>query len=81
MVKRNPKSESTNEAGRKRRKTTQDTNRSSFSGQASASANATTTTITRVFVGNLKYETEWQALEDHMRRAGNVDSVSSLLLV
>jgi RNA recognition motif-containing protein len=29
-----------------------------------------------VFVGNLKYETPWQALKDHMRRAGNVDSVS-----
>ena len=24
-----------------------------------------------VFVGNLKYETRWQALKDHMRRAGN----------
>lgn len=29
-----------------------------------------------VFVGNLKYDTKWQALKDHMRRAGNVDSVS-----
>jgi len=31
-----------------------------------------------VFVGNLKYETKWQALKDHMRRAGNVDSSSIL---
>eukprot|EP00980_Cylindrotheca_fusiformis_P014602 scaffold3955_cov160-Cylindrotheca_fusiformis.AAC.22 len=31
-----------------------------------------------VFVGNLKYETKWQALKDHMRRAGNVDSASIL---
>ena len=28
-----------------------------------------------VFVGNLKYETRWQELKDHMRKAGNVDSV------
>ena len=28
-----------------------------------------------VFVGNLSFETKWQALKDHMRRAGNVDSV------
>ena len=31
-----------------------------------------------VFVGNLKYETRWQALKDHMRRAGNVDSANIL---
>ncbi|VEU45270.1 unnamed protein product [Pseudo-nitzschia multistriata] len=31
-----------------------------------------------VFVGNLKYETAWQALKDHMRRAGNVDSANIL---
>lgn len=31
-----------------------------------------------VFVGNLKYETKWQALKDHMRRAGNVDSANIL---
>jgi RNA recognition motif-containing protein len=33
-----------------------------------------------VFVGNLKYETRWQALKDHMRGAGNVDSVSCSLI-
>lgn len=31
-----------------------------------------------VFVGNLKYETRWQALKDHMRKAGNVDSANIL---
>mmetsp|Transcript_9222 Transcript_9222/g.21985 ORF Transcript_9222/g.21985 Transcript_9222/m.21985 type:complete len:443 (+) Transcript_9222:75-1403(+) len=31
-----------------------------------------------VFVGNLRFETRWQALKDHMRRAGNVDSASIL---
>ncbi|CAJ1948625.1 unnamed protein product [Cylindrotheca closterium] len=31
-----------------------------------------------VFVGNLRFETKWQALKDHMRRAGNVDSASIL---
>mmetsp|Transcript_10097 Transcript_10097/g.21227 ORF Transcript_10097/g.21227 Transcript_10097/m.21227 type:complete len:472 (+) Transcript_10097:94-1509(+) len=31
-----------------------------------------------VFVGNLKYETKWQALKDHMRRAGNVDDANIL---
>ena len=31
-----------------------------------------------VFVGNLKYETKWQALKDHMRQAGNVDSANIL---
>lgn len=31
-----------------------------------------------VFVGNLRYETKWQDLKDHMRRAGNVDSASIL---
>jgi len=31
-----------------------------------------------VFVGNLDYKTRWQALKDHMRRAGNVDSASIL---
>mmetsp|Transcript_31608 Transcript_31608/g.74385 ORF Transcript_31608/g.74385 Transcript_31608/m.74385 type:complete len:469 (-) Transcript_31608:408-1814(-) len=31
-----------------------------------------------VFVGNLKYETKWQALKDHMRRAGNVDAANIL---
>ena len=33
-----------------------------------------------VFVGNLRFETRWQALKDHMRRAGNVDSVSFSLM-
>lgn len=31
-----------------------------------------------VFVGNLKYETKWQGLKDHMRQAGNVDSANIL---
>ncbi len=31
-----------------------------------------------VFVGNLRYETRWQALKDHMRQAGNVDSANIL---
>ena len=31
-----------------------------------------------VFVGNLKYETRWQALKDHMRQAGNVNSANIL---
>eukprot|EP00531_Pseudo-nitzschia_arenysensis_P007146 CAMPEP_0116130994 /NCGR_PEP_ID=MMETSP0329-20121206/8774_1 /TAXON_ID=697910 /ORGANISM="Pseudo-nitzschia arenysensis, Strain B593" /LENGTH=454 /DNA_ID=CAMNT_0003625405 /DNA_START=56 /DNA_END=1420 /DNA_ORIENTATION=- len=31
-----------------------------------------------VFVGNLRYETRWQALKDHMRKAGNVDSANIL---
>lgn len=28
--------------------------------------------ITRVYVGNLSWETEWQDLKDHMRSAGEV---------
>lgn len=28
-----------------------------------------------VYVGNLSYETSWQDLKDHMRKAGNVDEV------
>ena len=32
---------------------------------------------TSVYVGNLAYETSWQDLKDHMRKAGNVDQVSS----
>jgi len=28
--------------------------------------------ITRVYVGNLSWETEWQDLKDHMRTAGEV---------
>lgn len=31
-----------------------------------------------VYVGNLAYETSWQDLKDHMRRAGNIDQVSLL---
>ncbi len=31
---------------------------------------------TAVYVGNLAYETSWQDLKDHMRKAGNVDQVS-----
>jgi len=31
-----------------------------------------------VFIGNLKYETKWQNLKDHMRKAGNVDSANIL---
>ena len=31
-----------------------------------------------VFVGNLAFETSWQDLKDHMRQAGNVDSVRSV---
>lgn len=31
-----------------------------------------------VFVGNLGYSTQWWALKDHMRKAGNVDSASIL---
>lgn len=30
------------------------------------------TGITRVYVGNLSWETEWQDLKDHMRTAGEV---------
>lgn len=30
------------------------------------------TSITRVYVGNLSWETEWQDLKDHMRTAGEV---------
>ena len=33
-----------------------------------------------VFVGNLRYETRWQELKDHMRKAGNVDSVRRFFL-
>ena len=32
-----------------------------------------------VYVGNLAYETSWQDLKDHMRRAGNIDQVSQLV--
>jgi RNA recognition motif-containing protein len=34
-----------------------------------------------VYVGNLSYDTTWQDLKDHMRRVGNIDKVSSLLLL
>ena len=33
---------------------------------------AVITGITRVYVGNLSWETEWQDLKDHMRTAGEV---------
>lgn len=33
---------------------------------------AVMTGITRVYVGNLSWETEWQDLKDHMRAAGEV---------
>jgi RNA recognition motif-containing protein len=33
-----------------------------------------------VYVGNLSYDTSWQDLKDHMRKAGNVDSVSLFVL-
>ena len=52
----------------KRRRTNDGGRRSSLAESRSVDCN--------VFVGNLKYETRWQALKDHMRRAGNVDSVS-----
>lgn len=32
--------------------------------------------ITRVYVGNLSWETEWQDLKDHMRTAGEVRRMS-----
>lgn len=35
---------------------------------------------TSVYVGNLAYETSWQNLKDHMRKAGNVDSVSWMII-
>jgi RNA recognition motif-containing protein len=44
------------------------TNNSNVSQQANVS----------VFVGNLAYETSWQDLKDHMRKAGNVDFVKIL---
>lgn len=31
-----------------------------------------------VYVGNLAYETSWQDLKDHMRRAGNIDQANVL---
>jgi len=31
-----------------------------------------------VYVGNLAYETSWQDLKDHMRKAGNVDQANVL---
>merc|ERR1712038_386186 len=33
---------------------------------------------TSVYVGNLAYETSWQDLKDHMRRAGNIDQANIL---
>ena len=33
-----------------------------------------------VYVGNLAYETTWQDLKDHMRKSGNVDQVSPVVL-
>lgn len=33
---------------------------------------------TSVYVGNLAYETSWQDLKDHMRKAGNVDQANML---
>uniref|UniRef100_A0A7S4IV91 RRM domain-containing protein n=1 Tax=Odontella aurita TaxID=265563 RepID=A0A7S4IV91_9STRA len=33
---------------------------------------------TSVYVGNLAYETSWQDLKDHMRKAGNVDQANIL---
>lgn len=37
-----------------------------------AGAQMVMTGITRVYVGNLSWETEWQDLKDHMRQAGEV---------
>lgn len=39
---------------------------------AAAAPVAVMTGITRVYVGNLSWETEWQDLKDHMRSAGEV---------
>lgn len=39
---------------------------------ANAAPVAVMTGITRVYVGNLSWETEWQDLKDHMRTAGEV---------
>eukprot|EP00545_Synedropsis_sp_CCMP1620_P000107 CAMPEP_0119009820 /NCGR_PEP_ID=MMETSP1176-20130426/4622_1 /TAXON_ID=265551 /ORGANISM="Synedropsis recta cf, Strain CCMP1620" /LENGTH=230 /DNA_ID=CAMNT_0006962399 /DNA_START=53 /DNA_END=742 /DNA_ORIENTATION=- len=35
---------------------------------------------TSVFVGNLDYNTKWQSLKDHMRKAGNVDNADIFTL-
>ena len=40
--------------------------------------NNVTPNSTSVYVWNLSYETTWQALKDHCRRAGNVDQVTIL---
>lgn len=37
--------------------------------------------ITRVYVGNLSWETEWQDLKDHMRSAGEVRMPQKYCLV
>ncbi|CAM9195112.1 unnamed protein product, partial [Sphacelaria rigidula] len=41
-------------------------------GTAGGAPMAVMTGITRVYVGNLSWETEWQDLKDHMRSAGEV---------
>ena len=40
---------------------------------------AVMTGITRVYVGNLSWETEWQDLKDHMRSAGEVGNIFTFL--
>lgn len=39
------------------------------------------TGITRVYVGNLSWETEWQDLKDHMRTAGEVCDIFHVCIV
>ena len=44
--------------------------------RGSKKSRTTNTNDCTVFVGNLAFQTSWQNLKDHMRKAGNVDSVS-----
>src|SRR5512138_1658318 len=48
------------------------------SGNGGAGTTATASS-TRVYVGNLSWQTSWQDLKDHMRQAGNVERADILL--
>mmetsp|Transcript_13828 Transcript_13828/g.29051 ORF Transcript_13828/g.29051 Transcript_13828/m.29051 type:complete len:490 (-) Transcript_13828:205-1674(-) len=53
-------------------------NRNSEISNSNSNSNSGSNDGCSVFVGNLKYETKWQGLKDHMRQAGNVDSANIL---
>ena len=64
---------------REDRETASGGNASGSGGGGGGGGGGNTRQSASVYVGNLAFETSWQDLKDHMRGAGNVDQVSSIL--